>query len=269
MDRVVGYARTSPGTNDEGTSLPGQKKDVEDYCDENGWDLAEIFSDEDVSGRKVPPQERDGFSDLLGVLNENDGIDTIVTRKKSRISRDTKTLMTLDMFFEMQVGRDIKIWSVEADGPIGQSDVDEDADPMDKMMYEMMEYMKNMLKELEAAMTAQSTRESLRRKKSRGEPVGSTPYGLTTDKQKFDHVQEATEYLPDDEDDDHFKTCVQIINDFVQRDTDPYEGAASPVGREYGMDHTNLTEGVRNVWEKRDMFKEIAEKHRDDLTVLW
>ena len=268
MKSVLGYARTSPGTNDEGTSLPGQKKDIEDYCDEKDWDLIKIYQDEDVSGRKVPPQERDGFSELLGYLNDNKNIDTIVTRKKSRISREAKTLMTLDMFFEMNVGKEIDIYSVEVDGKIGQSEMANSDDPMEAMMGEMFEYMKNMLQELEAAMTAQSTRESLRRKKKRGEPVGSTPYGLTTDKQKYEDIDEATEYLPNDESTDHFKICIQIINHFNHENTNPYDGPAGPVGEEYKIEHSNPTVGVRNIWDKRDLYVSIAKEHRPELTIL-
>ena len=267
MTDVLGYARTSPGTNEEGTSLPGQKQDIRDFCDERDWNLLYIFEDEDVSGRKTPPQEREGFSEMLGWLSERSNIDKIVVREKKRVARDTKVLMTLDMFWDTQVGREIDIYSVVQDGPIGVNEYGDSDDPMEKMMGELFQYMKNMMSELEAAMTAQNTRESLRRKKERGEPVGSIPWGLTTDKQKHGEDQ-ATEYLPDDEDEDHFRTAIQIINDFEDRGKDPHEDSAAPVGRKYGMDHSNLTVGVRNIWDKRELYRQVAEDHRPDLTVL-
>jgi len=264
---VVGYYRTSPGTNDEGTSLPGQRDDVRDFCEEKSWDLVDEFEDEDVSGRKVPPQDRDGFSELLGLLSDRPSIEAIVCRKKDRISRSAKVLMTLDMFFEIQIGRDIEIYFASGDERLG--DDSEPDDPMDALMMEMTSYLKNMLSELEAVMTAQSTQEALRRKKKRDEPVGSTPYGLVTDKEKFENRDRATEYRPDDRDIDHFRICVQILNDFESRDTDPWDSPAGPVGDEYGMDHSNPTVGVRNLWERRDLYREVAERHRPDLPVLF
>lgn len=112
-------------------------------------------------------------------------------------------------------------------------------------------------------------KETLEAKKKRGEPVGRPPFGLTTDKQKHD-ADEAREYLPKDEKQDDFKTAIRILNEYAYIDAEPGDEDAPPpgtIGREYGL--ASPTDTVRAIWDKRRLYKKVAEKHRDDLAILF
>lgn len=277
--RLLGYARTSPGTNEDGTSLKGQSRDINDYTDKNDYELVtpksnhtdtdkdqytEVYCDEDISGRKTKPWSRDGFQSLIMHFRDDESIDGIVIRRQDRISRETQVRMSMAPLLEAHMGKDVELHITQEDGRISDSEVDSD-DPTESMMQTFMNAFRSMMKEYEAKMAAANTKSALQQKIKRGEPVGTLCYGLTTNKKKFDENQ-ATEWLPDDDDVDKFKQGVNVIDDFASRDTTPYDSTAASVGRECDLDVSNYTVTVRNIWDYREIFHQVTQDHRPDLT---
>ncbi|MNP45673.1 hypothetical protein D3C76_1396130 [compost metagenome] len=51
---VIGYVRVSTsGQAKDGYSLAYQQDEIRSYCQEQGWNLITIYSDEGISGAKV------------------------------------------------------------------------------------------------------------------------------------------------------------------------------------------------------------------------
>lgn len=71
---VIGYVRVSTsGQAKEGYSLAYQQAEIRSYCQEQGWDLKHVFTDEGISGAKVDENtlevNRIGFQSLLSALS--------------------------------------------------------------------------------------------------------------------------------------------------------------------------------------------------------
>lgn len=272
MDRAVAYLRTSPGTNDDGTSIPGQRRDIQGWADEHDVDIVAWFEDEGVSGQKTAPLERDGFAELKEfVFREN--VQTIVARRTHRFGRQVKDLMALrelfrwlyeERFREQQTFRFV---DVEGDDLDYEIDRDSDTDPVEQFSEMIPELFSVLLGTMKAAETSRDTSTALQGKKSRDEPVGRPPFGLTTDKAKRDDQDTATEYLPGD----RFETAIAVLSEFdeaVGRTPDTDDGpSAWAAGRDHGVSSPSKT--VKSMWERRDLYRRVAQDHRPDLDPDW
>ena len=85
--RVAGYARVSSDSADQLNSFSAQVNYYQRLIEKNsGWELAEIYADEAVSG--VSTEKRDDFARML--LDCKKGkIDRIITKSTSRFARNT------------------------------------------------------------------------------------------------------------------------------------------------------------------------------------
>lgn len=263
MTKAIGYCRTSPGTNDEGTSLDGQRRDVRTYCEENNIELVEIYEDEDVSGRKTKPWERDGGLAMMEQLTEDEEIDIIVARNKKRLSRQTNVQMSLGLLMKSHIGREVEIHTVVEGGPVGTGDFTESDDPMAAVQAQVIEMVESLLSEFEAAKTAADTRTALRDKQKRDEPVGRPTWGLTTNKDKYEDQDTATHFLPGD----RFGDALEILATIEETGIDPLENGQDPsphsIGKEYGVQ----TRTVRNIYRNRWKYKQAAEEDGTNWTV--
>lgn len=55
--RAVGYCRTSGESQRDNTSIPTQKRSIEDFCKQNGWKFVAHYVDESKSGAKIAGRE--------------------------------------------------------------------------------------------------------------------------------------------------------------------------------------------------------------------
>ncbi|WP_379140249.1 recombinase family protein [Paenibacillus sp. sgz500992] len=88
---VIGYVRVSTqGQAKDGYSLAYQQDEIRSYCQEQGWNLITIYSDEGISGAKVDEEalevDRIGFQSMLTALTSQ-SIDTVVVLNTSRLWR--------------------------------------------------------------------------------------------------------------------------------------------------------------------------------------
>ena len=89
--KVVGYVRVSTDAQAKhGYSLEEQKEEIERYCNSQGYNLLEIFSDEGISGAQANEDEmtvaRDGLLDMLVYVKEM-SVQYIVVLSTSRLWR--------------------------------------------------------------------------------------------------------------------------------------------------------------------------------------
>jgi site-specific DNA recombinase len=88
---VIGYVRVSTsGQAKDGYSLAYQQDEIRSFCQEQGWNLMNIFSDEGISGAKVDEEalevDRIGFQSMLAALSTQT-IDAVVVLNTSRLWR--------------------------------------------------------------------------------------------------------------------------------------------------------------------------------------
>lgn len=88
---VIGYVRVSTsGQAKDGYSLAYQQDEIQAYCQQQGWNLLQVFTDEGISGAKVDEDalevDRIGFQDMLAALSTQT-IDAVVVLNTSRLWR--------------------------------------------------------------------------------------------------------------------------------------------------------------------------------------
>lgn len=88
---VIGYVRVSTqGQAKDGYSLAYQQDEIRSYCQEQGWNLMNIYSDEGISGAKVDEEslevDRIGFQTMLAAIAIQD-VDAVVVLNTSRLWR--------------------------------------------------------------------------------------------------------------------------------------------------------------------------------------
>ncbi|UFJ40492.1 recombinase family protein [Brevibacillus humidisoli] len=88
---VIGYVRVSTsGQAKDGYSLAYQQDEIRSFCQEQGWNLMNIFSDEGISGAKVDEEalevDRIGFQSMLAALSIQT-IDAVVVLNTSHLWR--------------------------------------------------------------------------------------------------------------------------------------------------------------------------------------
>lgn len=110
MDRVYGYVRVSTDNQSKyGYSLAEQRTEIIKYCNNNGYDLINIFEDRGISGAKVNEEEmniegRDGLLEMISLIKDNN-IKYIVVLNTSRLWRSD--------FVKVIIHRELKKYNVD------------------------------------------------------------------------------------------------------------------------------------------------------------
>jgi site-specific DNA recombinase len=85
--RAVIYTRVSSDPNDRGRSVAEQEEECRAVCKRNGWNVVEIFTDNDRSASRYATKERPAHKRLIGFV-EAGHCDVLVTWEASRAQRD-------------------------------------------------------------------------------------------------------------------------------------------------------------------------------------
>lgn len=93
--RAVIYTRVSRDRFKTGRSPAEQERECREFCDEQGWDVVEVFTDDDRSASRHARKEREAFKALIAWVNLGD-TDVIVCWENSRGTR------RLDEFLEVR-----------------------------------------------------------------------------------------------------------------------------------------------------------------------
>jgi DNA invertase Pin-like site-specific DNA recombinase len=91
--KVIGYTSVSTAEQVEGFGLTVQRKAITDHCKDNGLRLAEVLTDEGVSGSNGL-EARKGLSEVLAVI-ETGTVSGLVVYRLDRLARDLVLQETL------------------------------------------------------------------------------------------------------------------------------------------------------------------------------
>ena len=86
MTRAVGYVRISRDSEGLRLGVERQRADVRALAERNGWDLVEIYEDNDITASK--PMRREHFARMVAAV-EAGQVDVVVAYSQSRLYRDT------------------------------------------------------------------------------------------------------------------------------------------------------------------------------------
>lgn len=108
---VIGYVRVSTsGQAKDGYSLSYQQDEIRSYCQEQGWYLQNIFTDEGISGAKVDEDalevDRIGFQSMLTALSTRT-YDAVIVLNTSRLWRSDIVKVLVHREFK-RYGVDVK-----------------------------------------------------------------------------------------------------------------------------------------------------------------
>lgn len=101
MKRAIIYTRVSGDKTREARSPEEQENDCRAECDRNGWPVAQVVTDNDMSASRWAARERPGFKRLWSILQPGD---VLVTWESSRAQRDLRDYLDLrDLCYERGV----------------------------------------------------------------------------------------------------------------------------------------------------------------------
>lgn len=173
---AVGYLRLSPGDRKSGqgadaAGVEAQRSDIRRWAAANGVEIVAWFEDIDTCGQAesldTPLADRPGMMAAISAVREL-GAGLLVVQKRDRLARD---VMLAAMATRLVEREGAKI--VSANGA-GNGESPEAA---------LMRGIIDLFAEYELAMIRARTRAALAAKQTRGEHVGSVPYGFILDKQ--------------------------------------------------------------------------------------
>jgi len=149
--RLVGYIRVS----EEGENPENQRFSIYEFCAKHGHQVIEVYEDIGVSGA-LTPRERPGFSKLLGVLDQVDGV---IVYALDRIARSLTELIDV-------------VREVESRGKVVISVREEWIQQLDPKVRSLIIAVLGWAAEMEREFIRARTREALRRLKAQGKQIG-------------------------------------------------------------------------------------------------
>lgn len=90
--RAVIYTRVSSDSTGKGRSVSEQESDCRAICEREGWDVAEVLTDNDIGASRHSGKDRPAYRRLTEVLTRGD---VLVTWEASRAQRDLKAYVEL------------------------------------------------------------------------------------------------------------------------------------------------------------------------------
>src|SRR4051812_20914725 len=92
--RAVIYTRVSSDPNDRGRSVAEQEAECRSVCQREGWEVMDVYSDNDRSASRYATKDRPEFRRLITFV-ESGGADVLVTWEASRAQRDMDAYLRL------------------------------------------------------------------------------------------------------------------------------------------------------------------------------
>ena len=89
MKQAVIYTRISDDRQGAGMGVARQEESCRELCDRNGWEVFDVFSDNDVSA--YSGKRRNGYEELLDVVRDGK-VDAIVAWHLDRLHRSPREL---------------------------------------------------------------------------------------------------------------------------------------------------------------------------------
>ena len=161
MQTAIGYVRVSTeGQAKEGVSLEAQQAKIQAWCLANDVELAGVFVDAGISGKRQ--DNRPELQNALSAVTKAKGV--LVVYSLSRLARSTKDTIQISERLD-KAGADLVSLSEKLDTTSAAG----------KMVFRMMA----VLAEFERDQISERTSTAMAHKKSKGERVGTIPFGFT------------------------------------------------------------------------------------------
>lgn len=259
--RFVSYGRVDPGADE--IPLLTQKHACQTFCEREKHAFEKWNSDECKAN--TPLLERDGFSKCMRHAVNND-IDGILIYNWRILSNDIGIVAGLKPLFTMTFDDQNFLYT-----PEGELDFSDSEDPEVITITSSMNTLSQTVNVWKDKMRSFKIKDSLHKTIQDGEikRIANPPYGLESDKARFENRSRVREYYPDDREDDRFKTAIQVLNTFAHENTTPDEKDRRPtkytVAKEYGI----WPNSVDSIWKHQETYREVAKKHRPELTILF
>lgn len=142
----------------EGISLEAQRDKIAMYCELNNIELIKVITDAGISAKNM---KREGLQELLALIKKKE-IDAVIVYKLDRLSRSVKdTLHLIESFEKAKVAFHSVFDRIDTHTATG------------RFFLNIMASLAQMEREL----IGERTRDALQMKRSKGELVGSVPYG--------------------------------------------------------------------------------------------
>lgn len=159
--KCVIYTRVSSDTQvEKGVSLDAQLEKCRIYCQFKDMEVVDVITDEGVSGMKT--DKRPGFVQMMKMVAEK-SCDAIVVYSLSRFCRNTAgTIVAIEKMNKNDVAFHSLTENIDTTTAVG------------KLFLSMIAA----FSEFECNITGERTKSALDYKKSKGEALGSVPYGF-------------------------------------------------------------------------------------------
>ena len=161
--RVLGYVRVSTNEQAEnGVSLAAQEQKIRAYCKGNGWQCITVVRDDGYSAKDL---KRPGLQRILAEFpGKERRFDGLVVAKLDRLTRSVRDLVRLtDLAAKHRVALVSIQEAVDTTTATGQ----------------LFRTLVTCISEWERGIIGERTREALAYKRSKGERIGTIPYGFT------------------------------------------------------------------------------------------
>ncbi len=169
--RLSSEDRDKINKNDESESIQNQKVMLRDYCIERGWEIYDIYCDEDYSGTDF---ERPDFQRMLTDC-ENRKIDIVLCKTQSRFSRDLEVI-------EKYIHNKFVEWNVRFISVVDRADT---KDVTNKKARQI----NGLVNEWYCEEVSENVRKVLQNKRENGQFTGSfAPYGYLVDPNDKNHL---------------------------------------------------------------------------------
>lgn len=260
--KVVAYGRVEEGVAE--VPLKTQEHTCRHFCEQENHSFERWFTDE--CSAEDPLLDRNGVTKLFQHLVFNEDIEAILTYDWKRLSTDPVMVGGLQPVLDMGFDRDIELLT-----PEGEIDLTQHPDPQNALVGRVMDTTTEMMGKWQRKLRSIRVRESLNELLDHDDfgPV-IPPYGIETDKQRYENRKRVREYLPDDAGDtDHFKAAIQILNEYGYNDTSPHDTKIEPTPNQIRKKYGVSTSKQKTMWKYQKTYKEIADKHRSDVTILF
>lgn len=160
MQTAIGYVRVSTeGQATEGVSLEAQRAKIEAWCLANDVQPGGVFVDAGVSGKRA--DNRPQLQEALAAVSKVKGV--LIVYSLSRLARSTKDTIQISERLD-KAGADLVSLSEKLDTTSASG----------KMVFRMMA----VLAEFERDQISERTSTAMAHKKSKGERVGTIPFGF-------------------------------------------------------------------------------------------
>lgn len=174
MKQAIIYLRVSTsGQVEDGVSLEAQEAKARAWCELNDYDVKAVFSDAGISGKSTT--NREGLQNALNAVKKEDAL---IVYSLSRLARSTKDTIEISEQLATK-GVDLVSLSEKIDTTTAAG----------KMVFRMLA----VLAEFERDQVSERTTAAMQHKKSKGERVGSIPYGYQLAANGVDLLENDTE----------------------------------------------------------------------------